>query len=73
ALMWISLAQRPLSVDELCHALAVKVGSVDLDTSTIPSIETLLGCCLGLITVDRESSTVRLIHATLQEHLSANP
>ena len=73
ALMWISHAERPLRADELCHALAVKLGSTDFDVGNIPSISTLVSCCQGLITVDKEASTVRLIHFTLQEYLSARP
>ena len=73
ALMWISYAERPLQADELCHALAVKLGSSDFNASNAPSISTLVGCCQGLITVDKEASTVRLIHFTLQEYLSAHP
>ena len=70
-LMWVSHAERPLHVDELCHALGVE-GSVDLDIRNIPAIETLLACSLGLVTVEKSSSTVRLVHYTLQEHLSNN-
>src|SRR5207302_4371165 len=73
ALMWVSHAERPLLADELCHALAVELGSTDFDTANIPSISTLVSCCQGLITVDKEGSTVRLIHFTLQEYLSAHP
>ena len=73
ALMWISHAERPLRADELCHALAVKLGSTDFDVGNIPSIPTLVNCCQGLITVDEEASTVRLIHFTLQEYLSSHP
>ena len=73
ALMWISHVERPLQADELCHALAVKLGSTDFNASNAPSISTLVGCCQGLITVDKEASTVRLIHFTLQEYLSAHP
>ena len=72
-LMWISHAERPLSADELCHALAVQVGSADFDVGSIPSMPTLVNCCQGLITVDKEASTVRLIHFTLQEYLSFHP
>jgi len=72
ALMWISHAERPLQADELCHALAVQLGSTDFDFCNIPSMSTLLNCCQGLITVDKEASTVRLIHFTLQEYLSAH-
>ena len=73
ALMWISHAERPPRADELCHALAVQIGSTDFDFGNIPSMSTLVSCCQGLITVDKEASTVRLIHFTLQEYLSAHP
>ena len=73
ALMWVSHSERPLRVDELCHALAVEIGSADLDPENVPSIKTLLRCCKGLLTVDKEASTVRLTHLTLQEYLSTYP
>ena len=71
--MWISHAERPLRADELCHALAVEIGSTDFDVGNIPSISTLVSCGQGLITVDKEASTVRLIHFTLQEYLFSRP
>jgi len=70
ALMWISHSERPLSVDEICHALALEIGSAEINTDNLPSIRTVLGCCLGLATVDKGSSTIRLIHFTLKEYLS---
>ena len=73
ALMWISHAERPLRADELCHALAIQLDSKDVDIGNIPSMATLVNCCQGLITVDNEASTVRLIHFTLQEYLSSHP
>ena len=72
-LMWVSHAERPLKVDELRHALAVEIGSADLNTDNLPSIGTLLACCQGLVVVDKEASTIRLIHFTLQEYLRAHP
>ena len=71
-LMWVSHAERPLRVDELCHALGVE-GSMDLDIDNIPAIEMALACSLGLVTVEKSSSTVRLVHYTLKEYLSHNP
>ena len=65
ALMWVSNSERPLKTSELCHALGVKIGSADMDPENAPTIRTLLGCSLGLITVEASSSTVRLIHLTL--------
>ena len=73
ALMWMSCSERPLRVEELCHALGVEIGSADLDLENAPSSQTLLESCLGLATVDKSSSTVRLVHFTLQEHLLSDP
>ena len=70
ALMWVSHSERPLSVDEICHALAVEIGSTGINSNIVPSIETVLSCCQGLATFDRGSSTIRLIHFTLKEYLS---
>ena len=72
ALMWVSNSERPLHTTELCHALGVKIGSADLDVENVPTIRTLLACTLGLITVEASSSTVRLVHFSLQEYLSDN-
>ena len=73
ALMWISHSERPLKADELCHALAIEIGSPNLNTDNIPSMGTLIVCCQGLVVVEKEASTVRLIHFTLQEYLRAHP
>jgi len=72
ALMWISHAERPLSANELRNALAIDLGSTDFDADNMPSVAVVVGCCQGLIAVDREASTVRLIHPTLQHYLSAH-
>jgi len=72
-LMWVSHSGRPLQVDEICHALAIRIGSSDLNGDDIPAISTLLGCCQGLVTMDKGGSTVRLIHLTLQEYLCTHP
>jgi len=69
-LMWISHAERPLRIDELCHALAVERGTADIDPENIRPQDTVLGSCLGLVIMDMETMTVRLIHHTLQEYLS---
>jgi len=70
ALMWVSHAERHLTADELYYALAVELCSKDLNTGNIPSISTVLSCCRGLISLDKEASVVRLIHFTLKEYLS---
>ena len=72
-LSWICHAERPLQVDELRHALAVEIGATDFDSENAPSIGALLSCCQGLIAVEKEASTVRLIHSTVQEYLCTHP
>ena len=70
ALMWISHAERPLRIDELCHALAFGVEATNIDPKNIQPADTVMGSCLGLAMVDKKTSIVRLIHDTLQEYLS---
>jgi len=73
ALMWISHAERPLTAAELCHALAVELGSTEFEADNVPLMSILVDCCQGLITVDKKASTVRLIHITLKQYLSVHP
>ena len=68
-LMWVLYSERPLMAEELCHALGVELGSTDLDLENVPALQTLLASSLGLVTVEGSSSTIRLVHFTLQEHL----
>ena len=72
-LMWISHSRRPLRVDEICHATAIRIGSNDLNNDDIPTISTLLNCSQGLATIEKGTSTIRLIHFTLQEYLLTHP
>ena len=72
-LLWISRSRRPLKADEVCHAIPTQIGSNDLDSDDIPAISTLLGCCQGLVTMEKGTSTIRLIHFTLQEYLCTHP
>ena len=73
ALMWVLHSERPLKAQELCPALAVEVGTTDLNVHNVALMGPLLGCTLGLITVDEQISTVRLVHFTLQGFPSAQP
>ena len=59
---------KSMSIAELQHALAVKVSDKEFNEDRIPSLKVILGNCLGLVTVDKETSTVRLVHYTLQEY-----
>ena len=68
ALSWITYAQRPLSTKELCLALAIEPGECALDHDNIDKVEDVISVCAGLVTVDEESSIIRLVHYTAQEY-----
>jgi len=70
-IMWWLLAKR-LLVKELQHALAVKARDTVWDEEDIPTATVFLSACLGLVVVDKETTTVRLVHYSLQEYLQKN-
>jgi hypothetical protein len=82
-LKWTFLAQRPLTVIELRHALSVTIDpskmqpgklplayDETLDWDNFPSEKSLIDWCLGLIIIDEETSTVRLVHKSLHDYLT---
>ncbi len=68
-LMWLSHAMSPLTVMELSEALAIRAGQMSLNRRYRPSQKSMIECCLGLVTVDEESLSVRLAHYSIQEYL----
>jgi len=67
-LSWISCAKRPLTTLELQHTLAVSVGDSIFDKENIRKTEDMVSVCAGLVTVDKETSIIRLVHYTTQEY-----
>ncbi|KUJ21851.1 uncharacterized protein LY89DRAFT_729351, partial [Mollisia scopiformis] len=67
-LYWITCAKRPLTTSELQHALAVEINESQLDEDSIPQTEDIVSVCAGLVTIDEESSIIRLVHYTTQEY-----
>jgi hypothetical protein len=67
-LLWITCTKRPVSTTEPQHALGVEVGETELDPDNIPLVEDIVSVCAGLVTVDEESSIIRLVHYTTQEY-----
>jgi hypothetical protein len=66
-LMWLSHVKRPLTVNELQHATATIPGMARLVELTDPSFFT--ECCFGLVTIDTATSTIRLVHLSINEYL----
>ncbi|KAN0072342.1 hypothetical protein V8E54_009271 [Elaphomyces granulatus] len=67
-LFWIVCAKRPLTTEELRHALAVEAGTRSLDMRNLCPVEDMVSSCAGLITVNRENNTIGLVHYTTQEY-----
>lgn len=67
-LSWITCAKRPLTTSELRHALAAEVGESLLDND-LPHIGDMVSVCAGLVTVDKGSDIIRLVHYMTQEYL----
>ncbi|KAJ7453540.1 ankyrin repeat-containing domain protein [Mycena galericulata] len=68
-LCWITHAKRPLRPPELREALAVEPGSTELDPENLLDIDTILSVCAGLVIMNKEDDTIRLIHYTMQDYL----
>lgn len=68
-LLWNTCAHRPLSVQELQHAIAIEPGDIALDHDGISDIQDMLSAYAGLVVIDQESNIVRLVHYTTQEYL----
>ena len=66
---FVFYAKRPLATDELLHALAVEEGDTELDKTALSEIEILLSISAGLVTLNKKSKTIELVHFTLQEYL----
>jgi hypothetical protein len=69
ALKWVFLAEEQLTIDALRHALSVRPGDTQLYEDGLPNIRSVLDCCLGLIIIDEGTSSVRLVHKSLQDFL----
>jgi ankyrin repeat protein len=68
-LCWISYAERLLTTTELQHALATQPGDKEFDCDKLYDVEDITSVCAGLVTVDEETSIIRLVHYTTQEYL----
>lgn len=79
-LFWIALANRPLEVIELQHALTLGPYTsaslnilvdekIHFDHQDLISEDILLSVCMGLVMVDKETNIIRLVHYTAQSYL----
>ena len=66
----VAAAFRTLTTEELREALSVVPGITDWKSSSlINDLISTLSCCGGLVTVDEEEQTVRLVHHSFKQFL----
>ena len=67
-LYWISYTLRPLTVNELRHALGVEPEESEFDEENLIEEGDLIAVCAGLVTTEQETQIVRLVHYTTQDY-----
>ena len=67
-LTWITHAKRPLTLPELQHALSVEDGDTYFDEDKIPDEYSIVSVCEGLISIDKESTIIQMVHYTAKEY-----
>lgn len=70
-LICITFCAQPLTVGEVQHAVAVDASSTDLKDYDLDNPNLMVSSCAGLVTVDAQSTTMRLVHYTTQIFLES--
>lgn len=70
-LAWLSHTKVPFSIEDLQHALAVRVERNILHEE-LTHKETILSVCMGLVVVDPASRIIHLVHHTTQKFFEDN-
>jgi len=61
AISWVLSAQRPLTVNEVCHAFAVDWKRDSFDPERVPGQDNLISKCAGLIVADQDDRNIRTL------------
>ena len=67
---WIFYAQRPLKISELREMLAVEPKDTNFHPSGLHEKDLILKFCFGLVSIEEQDETVRLVHYSLEEYLT---
>lgn len=63
---WVLNSFRPLTLLELQHALAVEIGAPEFDETNTTDIEQLISVCIGLVTIDEQTDSLKFVHYTIR-------
>ena len=69
---WLTYSQRLMTLKELQQALAIEPGTTAFDADNIFDIDEVVSFCAGLVIVDEQTKTIRLVHYTTQEYFRRN-
>jgi hypothetical protein len=70
----VAVARQPLTAEQLREVLAVVPGNTDWNPNRLLNdIQSTLACCGGLIIMDEEEDTIRLIHHSVKSFLTHQP
>ena len=67
---WIFYAKRPLKISELREMLAVEPKDTNFHPSGLHEKDLILEVCCGLVSIEEQDETVRLVHYSLEEYLT---
>jgi hypothetical protein len=67
-LTWVVYAREKLTPKQLQHAIAITPESKELGEDDLTHLDHLISLCYGIVTEDKESGTIRLVHFTTQEY-----
>ena len=69
---WLTYSKRLMTLKELQQALAIEPGTTAFDADNIFDIDEVVSFCAGLVIVDEQTKTIRLVHYTTQEYFRRN-
>ncbi|KEF55615.1 uncharacterized protein A1O9_08365 [Exophiala aquamarina CBS 119918] len=64
---WLAYARRPMSAQELQHALAIEEGSKFLDRDSLISVDDVVSVCGGLVAFNADSNLLTFVHVSVDE------
>ena len=67
---WVSVAKRPLTVEELREAMAIRpLQQVWDDSTCMNDMKKAVACCGNLIFIEEEQQTVHFTHSSVKQYL----
>ena len=70
---WVSVARRPLTIEELREAIGTKVLQETWnDSAYINDMKKAVACCGNLVFIEEEQQTVHFTHSSVKQYLLSN-